>query len=107
MRGVGGAPGSITEREWPILEKMIESLSPLMSEPEAERALQGISRRFEGMKQRSLSNYKQEWGDTKFFKADPFAAQEASSAGSVPEGLPPKVWKYMTPAEKALWQTTK
>lgn len=104
MRGVGGAPGSITEREWPILEKMIESLSPLMEEKEAREALGRISTRFEGMKQRSLANYKAEWGDSPFVKADPFSAPPAGSAGTLPEGMDPRVWKFMTPAEKALWQ---
>lgn len=103
MRGVGGAPGSITEREWPILEKMIESLSPLMGEKEAEEALRRISQRFEGMKQRSLSNYKREWEDSPFFKGNPLQAPPPGGAGTIPEGVDPKVWKFMTPAEKALW----
>ena len=103
MRGVGGSPGSITEREWPILEKMIESLSPLMEEKDAREALGRISQRFEGMKQRSMSNYKGEWGDTPFFKAEPFARPEAGGAGTIPEGVDPRVWKFMTPAERKLW----
>lgn len=104
MRGVGGAPGSITEREWPILEKMIESLSPLMEEKEAKEALTRIRQRFAGMKERSLSNYKAEWGDSPFVKAEPFSKGEAGGAGTLPEGMDPKVWQFMTPAERGLWQ---
>lgn len=108
MRGVGGAPGSITEREWPILEKLIESLSPLQEEKTAEETLRRIAHRFEGMKLRSLSNYKQEWADSPFYKKDPFASVQVGNTpgtGTIPQGVDPRDWKFMTPEERALWQT--
>ena len=95
MRGAGGTPGSITEREWPILEKMIESLSPLMGEKEAEEALGRIGQRFTGMKLRSASNYKQEWGDSPFVVEDPFGATRIKNAADY-EKLPPGA-RYVDP----------
>lgn len=105
IRSTSGAIGSITEREWPILEKQIESLSPLMSEEAAQDALLRIKNRMQGMKQRALGTYKQEWGDSPFFKKDPIGAVQAGGAGVIPQGVDPRDWKYMTPEERALWQT--
>lgn len=101
MRGVGGAPGSITEREWPILEKLIESISPLMSEGEATKALQRISQRFQGMKQRSLSSYKQEWGDSPFYKENPLQGAGPTDPEAAPQGWDAEDWKFLSPEEKA------
>lgn len=108
IRGSSGAVGSITEREWPILEKQIESLSPLMSEGEAKSALERIQARMGGMRQRALSLYKQEWGDSPFYKVDPLkVANPGGGAGAIPQGVDPRDWKYMTPEERALWTPQK
>jgi len=108
IRSSSGAVGSITEREWPILEKQIESLSPLMSEGAAEDALKRIKARMEQMRGRALEVYKAEWGDSPFYKADPLtrsSQQGPEGTATVPKGVDPKVWRFMTPAEKKLWQT--
>lgn len=104
LRGTSGAIGSITEREWPILEKQIEALSPLMSEEAAADALGRIKNRLVGMKERTMNVYKQEWGDSPFFQKEPLASQKPGGAGTVPQGIDPRDWKYMTPEERSLWQ---
>jgi len=102
IRSSSGAIGTITEREWPILEKQIESLTPLMGEPEAREALKRIKARLEGMKKRALNVYKQEWGDSPFYEKDPLAKLKAAGGeGGPPSGISAEDWAILNPEEKA------
>lgn len=65
MRG-GGGIGAISEREWPIMESMIDRLSPAMSEADAKLALQNIQAKFDQLASNTQSAYQLEWGNTPY-----------------------------------------
>lgn len=69
--GSGGAIGQITEREWPILEGMIATLSPTMTEEEARNALGGIKTFMQNLATNAQETYDASWAESQFYKAPP------------------------------------
>jgi len=102
MKKGGGAIGTITEREWPILEGMIATLTPEMPEPDAERTLRNIRVFFENLTDTAQQTYNQTWNESQFYNPSLAAPRGASS--DVPPGISPEEWDAMTPEERALWQ---
>jgi hypothetical protein len=66
--GKGGAIGSITEREWSILEGMIETLSPKMTKENAQFKLQQIQVQMEKLRNIADDTYETTWGETQYYK---------------------------------------
>jgi hypothetical protein len=66
--GGGGAIGTITEREWPILEGMIESLDPTLSEDDARNKLAEIKAKMENLRAMAADKYETTWGETQYYK---------------------------------------
>jgi len=64
----GGSIGSMTEREWPIVEKEIAALSPTMDEKDARDAMTGIAARLQRIKDTAHELYSDTWGQTQFYK---------------------------------------
>lgn len=64
----GGSPGQITEREWPIIEQLIDSLDPLMGEDNAKQVLESIKARMGRMKNIANESYNTEWAESPFYK---------------------------------------
>lgn len=64
--GQGGAIGQITEREWPILEGMIDTLSPNMTEEGARQVLENIKAKFQDMQRQAQETYQSEWQGSQF-----------------------------------------
>lgn len=64
----GGAIGQMTVQEWPIVEQMIDSISPELSESEARRAFNEIRARFNRIKERAKDVYETEYADSQFYK---------------------------------------
>lgn len=64
----GGAIGQMTVQEWPIVEQMIDAISPELSENEAKRAFNEIRARFSRIKERAKDVYDTEYADSQFYK---------------------------------------
>jgi len=63
----GGSIGQITEAEWPIIEKQMDSITPYMGEQAARNALVNIQRRLDNIAERATEAYDMQWGDTQFY----------------------------------------
>ena len=63
----GGSIGQITEAEWPIIEKQMDSITPYMSEEAARNALTAIKKRLDNIAERATEAYDMQWGDTQFY----------------------------------------
>ena len=80
VRGGGGSIGAITEREWPIMERLIDNLSPLMSEEEAANSLRQIQGRLNRMQEHAKKVYGAEWSDSPFYKPELLEAPQVPGA---------------------------
>lgn len=98
-RAGGGSVGAMSEREWPIMERAIESLTPLMDEKEARDTIERVLVRMKRLERNMNEVYQKEWKDSPFY--DPNLLKGSPSERDVPEGVPAKVWANMTPREKA------
>jgi hypothetical protein len=67
----GGSVGAMTEREWPIVQDLIDRLDPTMSEDQARGVLADIKSRMEGGYSRAKEAYGAEWGGSQFGKDTP------------------------------------
>ena len=83
----GGSIGQITEAEWPIIEKQMDSITPYMSEQAARDALTAIKQRLANIAERATEAYDMQWGDTQFYspvKAKPTGG--GGGGGGISEG---------------------
>lgn len=80
VRGGGGSVGAITEREWPIMERLIDNLTPTMSEAEARNSLRQIQGRLNRMQEHAKRVYGAEWSDSPFYKPELLEAPQAPAA---------------------------
>lgn len=110
----GGSIGTMTEKEWPIVEQMIASISPVLSETEARDKLKKIKTYMEKIKANAREAYDTEWGRTQFYKkAKEKPTPPGSDAGKdsggwsvvsrAPSGVDQRLWDVMTPEERKLW----
>lgn len=65
----GGSIGQMTEREWPIVERMIANITPALSESEAREELGRVKAYMEKIVQNARDVYDTEWKPTQFYKA--------------------------------------
>lgn len=83
-QGSGQSIGQITEREWPILEGMIDTLLPTMTAEEARARLAEIKTFMESLERSAIEEYEIAWGDTQFKRdVDMPGAKGASSDGGI------------------------
>lgn len=68
MMRTGGSIGQMTEREWPIVERMIANINPSLSEDDAITELGKIGQFMKNIKDRAQETYQTEWGNTQFYK---------------------------------------
>ena len=71
LLATGGSIGQITEREWPILEQMIASIDPVLSEEEARATFEDIQNRFRRLVERTVDTYETQFSDSQFYKPLP------------------------------------
>lgn len=76
----GGSIGQITEAEWPIIEKQIDSITPYMGEQAAREALMAIKQRLDNIAERAIEAYDTQWGDTQFYA--PVTAKPVTSGAA-------------------------
>jgi hypothetical protein len=75
----GGSIGQITQAEWPIIEKQIDSITPYMGEKAARDALTNIKLRLDNIAERATEAYDMQWGDTQFYS--PIKAKNTGGGG--------------------------
>ena len=80
--GGGGAIGTITEREWPILEGMIESLDPTLPEQDARNKLAEIKAKMANLRAMAADKYETTWGETQYYKGAPTTPPPPADAGA-------------------------
>lgn len=68
MMRSGGSIGQMTEREWPIVERMIANINPTLSEEDAKTELGKVAAYMKNIKEKSADVYQTEWRNTQFFK---------------------------------------
>lgn len=67
IRG-GGSIGMMTEREWPIVQDMIDRIDPRMGEAAAMEAFENIKTYITQIKNNADEVYQSEWGNSQFNK---------------------------------------
>ena len=65
-----GSVGSMTEKEWPIVQDMIDTLSPTMSVNNARQVIAGIRDTLQNAAENDKSVYNGTWGQTQFHRKD-------------------------------------
>jgi hypothetical protein len=94
----GGSPGQITEREWPIMEQLIDSLHPLMGEENAKTVLQNIQARLERVEDMAKETYTTEWSETQYFKQPEKRSDKPKQPKASLPAKNDKGWTLMTDA---------
>jgi hypothetical protein len=74
----GGGVGQITEKEWKIMENMIDSIDSLMDEKDARKVLEEVASRMGQTEIRAKEKFQSEWGESKYGKQ--ITTQKPSSA---------------------------
>ena len=62
----GGGVGQITEKEWAIMEKLIDSVDPLMDEKDARNVLKSISEQLDTALIKGKRKFETEWADSRY-----------------------------------------
>lgn len=70
MMRVGGGIGSMTVSEWPIVERMIDSISPTLDEATARDTFAKVQAHMERLRENAGEVYNTTWGETQFHKRD-------------------------------------
>lgn len=80
----GGSIGQITEREWPIIEQQLASLTPMIGEAKARDVLANVAARLQNIADRATETYDMQWGDTQFYAPVTAKPVTTSAAGNPP-----------------------
>jgi hypothetical protein len=80
---MGGSIGQITEREWPIIERLIASIDPVVSEEKARQTFGEIKARFQRLIDRTKNVYETQYSDSQFYRPlDSGAAPSGAGGGN-------------------------
>ena len=80
---MGGSIGQITEREWPIIERLIASIDPVISEEKARQTFGEIKARFQRLIDRTKNVYETQYSDSQFYRPlDSGAAPSGAGGGN-------------------------
>jgi hypothetical protein len=78
----GGSIGAITEKEWPIIESMIATLSPKMDIKDARELLEEVRAKFEALENLAVEKYNDQWQGTQYHKPVSTSGGAGSSTGA-------------------------
>lgn len=65
----GGSIGQMTLAEWPIVERAIESISPVLGEDGAREALKGVRAHLDRIRRSGRDVYNKEWQGSQYYSA--------------------------------------
>lgn len=85
MMRSGGSIGQMTQQEWPIVERMIAVIDPVLGEEKAREQFGNILQYMQTIKENARAVYEREWGDSQYAvkaseKPAPASAQSTAPA---------------------------
>tara|TARA_R110000772_G_scaffold68875_4_gene152499 strand:- start:2360 stop:3850 length:1491 start_codon:yes stop_codon:yes gene_type:complete len=79
----GGSIGAMTEKEWPIVENMIASLSPKLEADDARDILRKIKVKFDNIESLAAEKYNDQWQGTQYHKPVDTNRNAPASGGDI------------------------
>jgi hypothetical protein len=64
----GGSIGAMTEKEWPIIESMLATITPKMDAKDARDVLTEVRAKFEALENLAAEKYNDQWQNTQYHK---------------------------------------
>lgn len=98
MMRQGGSIGQMTEKEWPIVEQMIASIDPVLSESEARNIFESVKARFQHIKESARDTYDSQWGQTQYHR-NTFDKQSGGTPTLRAEDRQALEWAAANPAD--------
>ena len=77
MFRAGGSIGAMTEKEWPIVESMLATITPKMDVKDARDVLEAVRAKFEALENLAAEKYNDQWKNTQYYKS-------ANTSGTAP-----------------------
>jgi hypothetical protein len=68
MFRAGGSIGAMTEKEWPIVESMLATITPKMDVKDAREVLEAVRVKFETLENLAAEKYNDQWKGTQYHK---------------------------------------
>ena len=68
MFRAGGSIGAMTEKEWPIVESMLATITPKMDIKDAREVLEAVRAKFEALENLAVEKYNDQWQGTQYHK---------------------------------------
>lgn len=68
MFRAGGSIGAMTEKEWPIVESMLATITPKMDVKDARDVLEAVRAKFEALENLASEKYNDQWRNTQYHK---------------------------------------
>jgi len=68
MFRAGGSIGAMTEKEWPIVESMLATITPKMDVKDARAVLEAVRAKFEALENLASEKYNDQWRNTQYHK---------------------------------------
>lgn len=90
MMRAGGSVGTMTEREWPMVEQLMANITNSMSEEEARLQLAKAKAKMESIQNEAARLYQLEWGNT------PYSQQMRTTPGGAPPAGDGKRYKILS-----------
>jgi hypothetical protein len=83
----GGSIGTMTEKEWPIVEQMLGSIDPVLGEDNARLVLQQISDRVRRIVDDANAIYDSNWMETQYYKPESTGRVGEAQAATGAQGM--------------------
>jgi hypothetical protein len=82
MFRAGGSIGAMTEKEWPIVESMLATITPKMDVKDARDVLEAVRAKFEALENLASEKYNDQWRNTQYHKP---VSTSGGAGGNVPQ----------------------
>jgi hypothetical protein len=89
MFRAGGSIGAMTEKEWPIIESMLATITPKMDVADARAVLEEVRAKFEALEALAVEKYSDQWQNTQYFKPIEKTTGGKTGGNSGAPALPP------------------
>jgi len=95
----GGSVGQMTQQEWPIVQDMIDSITPEMSEKNARDVLTEVKTRMQRINEISKQAYDDTWSGTEYYKGENITEKNVVNEKPVEKTQSTSPIKILTPDE--------
>lgn len=76
----GGSIGQMTEKEWPIVEGLIENISPTLGEEDARIALERVKAKLQDIRNKAHEKFDEQWQGTQYMDRPANRARAATTS---------------------------